>query len=271
MVKAISISAVLLITLAACAGGPDVEKLPVGSEVEVTRQDGGVVRGKLAARDEKTVQVDDGAAMKPVARDQIADVRIVDETKPDEPLPPVAKFREYTVPAGTKLSVRLNTAVASDRSRVEDSVEAALTEAVVIGNATVLPVGSIVRGEVASVQPSGKVKGRASLSLRFRSVAPPSSEEQFALVARYDRRAPATKGEDAAKIGIPAGAGAVIGGIVGGKKGAAIGATVGGGAGTAVVLSTSGEEVELPRGTALTLPVEQAIEVRVPIAPPQPR
>ena len=77
--------------------------------------------------------------------------------------------------------------------------------------------------------------------------------------------------EDAAKIGIPAGAGAVIGGIVGGKKGAAIGATVGGGAGTAVVLSTSGEEVELPRGTTLTLPVEQAIEVRVPIAAPEPR
>ena len=34
------------------------------------------------------------------------------------------------MPAGTKLSVRLNTTVASDASRVEDPVEATLTEAV---------------------------------------------------------------------------------------------------------------------------------------------
>ena len=69
-------------------------------------------------------------------------------------------------------------------------------------------------------------------------------------------------------VGIPAGAGAIIGGIVGGGRGAAIGATIGGGAGTAVVLSTAGDEVELPGGTTLTLPLESAIDVRVPVARP---
>src|SRR5690606_20776546 len=62
-----------------------------------------------------------------------------------------------------------------------------------------------------------------------------------------------------------------IGGIVGGRKGAAIGATVGGGAGTAVVLSTTGDEVELPGGTTLTLSIDAAMDVRVPVArPPAP-
>jgi hypothetical protein len=32
-----------------------------------------------------------------------------------------------------------------------------------------------------------------------------------------------------------------------------------------VVLSTPGQEIRLPRGTALTLPLDQAVDVRVPI------
>ena len=39
-------------------------------------------------------------------------------------------------------------------------------------------------------------------------------------------------------------------GSVGGKKGAAIGAAIGGGGGTAVVLTTRGPQIRLPRGTA---------------------
>ena len=49
--------------------------------------------------------------------------------------------------------------------------------------------------------------------------------------APLSRLAPATKGEDATKIGVGAGAGAVIGGLLGGKDGARKGAVVGGGAG----------------------------------------
>ena len=59
----------------------------------------------------------------------------------------------------------------------------------------------------------------------------------------------ATKQKDALEIGAPAAGGAIIGALIGGKKGALIGTAVGGGAGTAVVLSTRGKEVHLPRGT----------------------
>jgi len=109
------------------------------------------------------------------------------------------------------------------------------------------------------------VKGRARLALRFRSISVEGHAAPYSIAASVDRLAPATKGEDAAKIAIPGGAGAVVGGIVGGKKGAAIGGAIGGGAGTAVVLSTAGEEVRMPRGTILTLPLDQSIDVRVPI------
>ncbi len=84
-------------------------------------------------------------------------------------------------------------------------------------------------------------------------------------MARLQHTAPSTKGDDAKKIGIPAAGGAILGAILGGKKGAGIGAVIGGGAGTAVVLTTSGREVRLPRGTGLMVALDEAIDVRVPI------
>ncbi|MDO8794103.1 MAG: hypothetical protein Q7J25_05735 [Vicinamibacterales bacterium] len=253
-----------VIAAAGCGSSVDVEKVPVGAEVEVIRQDGGVVRGTLAERDERTVKVDVGSASRSVPREQIAEVRVVDEAKPT-PLPPIARFREFTLPEGAKLVVRLDSAVGSDTSRVEDPVEAILSDAVVVDGVDVLPAGSVVRGNVAAAQPAGKVKGRASLALRFTSVSVAGRDERSAIMARTDMLAPATRGEDAAKIGIPAAGGAIIGGIIGGKKGAAIGTAVGGGGGAAVVLSTSGEEIRLARGALLTLSLDQAVEVRVPI------
>jgi hypothetical protein len=254
----------LMIAGAGCTNRVDVEKVPVGTKVEVTRQDGGVVRGTLAARDDKSVKVKVGSVSRSVPRDQIADVHLVDATPPAA-LPPIAKFREFTLPEGTTLAVRLDSAIGSDTSRVEDPVEAALTDAVVIDGTEILPVGSVVRGHVAAVQSAGKVKGRASLALRFGSVSVAGRDERYPIAAHLDLTAPATKREDAAKIGIPAAGGAIIGAIAGGKKGAAIGTAIGGGAGAAVVLSTAGQEIRLPRGSVLSLPLSHAVDVRVPI------
>jgi len=254
----------LMIAAAGCGNAVDLEQVPVGSEVEVIRQDGGVVRGTLAARDAETVSVDTSSASRSIVRDQIASVRLVDEAD-ESPLPAIATFREFTVPAGTTLVVRLDSAIASDTSRVEDRVEATLTDAVSIDGTEVLPVGSTVRGEVSAVQSAGKVQGRANLALRFDSILAATGDERSPMMAHVDFTAPATKREDAAKISIPAAAGAIIGGIAGGKKGAAVGAAVGGGAGTAVVLSTSGQEIQLASGTIVTLALDRAIDVRVPI------
>ncbi len=251
---------------AGCASPANVDSVPVGTVVEVVREDGGVVKGTLTERDEETVKVDVGTASRSVPRDEIANVRVVDDTKPPAPLPAIATFRELTVAAGTKLVVRLESAVGSDTSRVEDPVEAVLTEALVVDGMDVFPVGSIVKGGVAAADPAGKVKGRARLALRFTSISVAGRDEPSPIMARIERVAASTTREDAAKIAIPAAGGAIIGGLIGGKKGAANGTAVGGGGGTAVVLSTAGDEVRLARGASLTLPIEQAVDVRVPIA-----
>jgi len=198
-----------------------------------------------------------------VPRDQIVDVQLVAETP--APLPMIAKFREFMVPEGTRLLVRLESAVGSDSSRAGDPIDATLTDAVVLDGTEVLPAGSVVRGEVAAVTSGGKVSGRASVVLRFGSITAAGRDGQYPIAARVSWLAPTTKGKDAAKIAVPAAGGAIIGALIGGGKGAAIGAAIGGGGGTAVVLTTRGPQIRVPAGTALSLPLDQAVDVRVPI------
>src|SRR5204863_72561 len=111
---------------------------------------------------------------------------------------------------------------------------------------------------------SAKVKGRAHVAVTFESVSPAGEDERYAIeTSSVGRTADATKKKDALEIGAPAAGGALIGALVGGKKGAVIGGAVGGGAGTAVVLSTRGKEVTLPRGSALTLRLTEPITVKL--------
>jgi hypothetical protein len=246
----------------ACNREPGIDEVPIGSDVQLTRQDGALVEGTLAERDRSAVQVAVGPTTRSVPRAEIADLRVKDPARPSE-VPATARFREITVPASTRLAVRLDTAVGSATSEVETPVRGELTEAVVIDGIAALPAGSNVSGTVTGVQSSGKVKGRASLALEFDRIS--AHGESYPLKARFARTAAATKGQDAEKIALPAVGGAIIGAIVGGNKGAAIGAAAGGGAGTAVVLSTSGPEIALETGTVLSLDAGREMVVRVPI------
>ncbi len=172
--------------------------------------------------------------------------------------------REVTIPAGTHLPVVLDTAVASNTSRVEQPVRAHLSRDVRIDQQVVLPAGSDLYGNVTAVRRPGKVKGRSYIAVRFTTLVPRGSSDRYSIdTGRVSRTGRATKKKDAMKIGVPAAGGAAIGALVGGKKGALIGGGVGGGAGTAVVLSTRGEEVGMGRGAPVALRLASPITVRV--------
>jgi hypothetical protein len=134
----------------------------------------------------------------------------------------------------------------------------------VVDGAPVIPAHATVTGEVVTARPSGKVKGRAAVVLRFNEVT--VDNRQYAIDATLvDREAASTKKKDALTIGIPAAAGSIIGAIAGGKKGAVVGGAVGGGAGTAYVLSTAGQEIVLPAGTHVRARLTKPLTVRLPI------
>jgi hypothetical protein len=113
--------------------------------------------------------------------------------------------------------LRLTTAVASDTSHVEDSISAELTNPVTIDGREVLPAGAKVTGVVATADGAGRVKGRAQVALLFTSVS--GGGQRYGINTElFSRQASATKGEDATKIGIGAGAGAAIGAILGERR-----------------------------------------------------
>ena len=182
---------------------------------------------------------------------------------PPEPPGDEPEYREISVRAGTRLSLVLEGALASDVNRLEDPVRARVTRAVMVDGVEAIPEGSTVHGTVTAVEASGKVSGRARLSFRFDRLD--IDPEQYEIrTERVSYEAEGTKTDDAKKIGIGAGAGAVIGGLFGGGRGARTGAAIGGGAGTAVVLTSGGDEIELRTGTSLEVDLAETLirEVR---------
>lgn len=182
------------------------------------------------------------------------------DVTPEAPRP--EPVRMVSIPADTRLSLVLLTDLASDTSQVEDRVAARVASDVMVDGETVIPEGSRVSGRVTYAQPSGKVKGRAGLTVRFHTLTVGS--RTYDIVAEpFRREAEGTKAKDARNIGIGAGAGAVVGGIIGGRKGAAIGAGVGGAGGTGVVLATKGEEVRVSSGTAVSTRLSDPVVIQV--------
>jgi hypothetical protein len=177
-------------------------------------------------------------------------------------VPARAAVREVTIPAGTTLRLDLATGVASDSSRVEDTVRATLRQPVAINGETVLPAGTELAGIVTDVDDSGRVKGRARIAYRFSSLRH-SGDRYDITTAPIAHQAEATKGEDAKKIAIGAGAGAAIGALLGGGDGAAKGAAIGGAGGTGVVLATKGKEVRLGPGANVTTTLTRPLTVRI--------
>ncbi|MGH9256341.1 MAG: hypothetical protein ACRD3C_17425 [Vicinamibacterales bacterium] len=241
----------------ACQGRAALEEITPGTDVAIELQDGRQVVGKLVSVDPDVVAVE-GAARVRVNRTEIASVQAGEAARE-------AATRQVILPAGTTLEAELETTIASQTSQVEDLVRAVLTMPLVAGGAAVAPSGSVLLGTVTSARESGRVKGRAELGIRF-------TQLQTRTVTYDIRTAPlrwvaeATKGEDAAKIGIGAAAGAIVGGITGGGKGAAVGSAIGAGGGSAVVLATKGDEIEMASGSSLRVELIEPLSASVPAA-----
>ena len=159
-----------------------------------------------------------------------------------EPAPQPPKPQFSTLTAGTVIAVRLQDPLDTSVNKTGDTFRAVVDQDILAGNSVVVPRGSSVDGKLTLVQQSGRVKGRAAMSLQL--LALHVGNQTYPLESDVlSFEAEATKTEDAAKVGIGSGIGAVVGAIAGGGKGAAIGAAVGAGAGGATVAATRGKEL----------------------------
>ncbi len=156
-----------------------------------------------------------------------------------------------TIPAGTRLTVRLGSTINSGTAHTGDTFEGVLARAAVANGKTVANAGTPVRGKVTYVKPSGRLHAPGVVSLRLTSVEIDSKSEAVHTTA-VSRKGKSHTKSNVTKIGGGAAAGAVIGALAGGGKGAAIGAGAGAAAGTGVAAATGKQEAVFPPEAMVT-------------------
>lgn len=169
----------------------------------------------------------------------------------------------FIIPDGTQVVAILDTDLTTKASREGDRFTMTVRSPASYD-------GAVIEGLVRSVERSGRVAGRAGVTLDFDRIRLRNGQSyNFAGTIESVRTADgqdvrvdsesnveeddSQTGRTATRAGIGAALGALIGAIAGGGKGAAIGAAVGAGAGAGTVIVQGRDDLELMRGTELSI------------------
>lgn len=174
----------------------------------------------------------------------------------------VGNVNDFYIPNGVKLSAMLNNAVDTKVSQVGDRFTMEVTSPSQYR-------GAVIEGHIGSVASSGRVSGRANLSMEFDTIRL-ANGSSYRFAGIIDSVKP-VNGDDVSvnnegtvrdsnqttktvtRAGIGAVLGAIIGAVAGGGQGAAIGAGVGAGAGAGSVLITGRDSIQLAQGSEFTI------------------
>jgi hypothetical protein len=165
-----------------------------------------------------------------------------------------------TVPSGTPVTVRLQSAVTSESANAGDKFEAVLDAPLQINGKTVAPAGASVMGRVVAAEKSGHLQHPGMIQLALASISmngkavPVTTSSVITRGASHQKR-------NLGWIGGGAAGGALIGGLAGGGKGALIGSAVGAGAGTGTAYATGKKDVGFGVERRLTFRLTQPVTV----------
>ena len=204
------------------------------------------------ATSQSGVQAQAGSAAQPSG----APAQSATASQPAAPPPPTV----VDLPAGTRISVRLDQDLGSKISQTGDSFPATVADDVRVNGQVVIPRGARAEGTVVDAKPLGKFKGGAYLAVRLERVH--TNWGSYPVSTSSIDRAEKGKGKRTAIMaGGGAGFGAIVGALAGGGKGAAIGALAGGGAGTAGSAFTGNKQIFLPAETLLTFNLQNSVPI----------
>jgi hypothetical protein len=183
--------------------------------------------------------------------------------RPDDdaaPAPAPPPHASVELPAGTNLVVRMIDGVDSEVSSVGQTFAASMDQPVILNGETVIPRGADAVVKLVDSKQSGKLTGRAELTLDLMSVK--VDGKVVDINTQSVSRESDSRGQRTAKVaGGAAAVGAVIGAIAGGGKGAAIGAGAGGAAGVGAEEVTKGQRVKVSSETRLTFVLDTPIRI----------
>lgn len=179
------------------------------------------------------------------------------------PATPKPHYETLVIPDGTSVAATLNTRLSTEANHTGDPFVATTTQPVIVDGRTVVPAGAQIHGMLRDVQGSGRIKGRARMTLAYQGlVDSQGTTHSISAQPLTLQAASATRG-DVEKIAAGTVLGAIVGGIAKGGKGAAIGAGAGAGAGTVFMLATKGADVVLEPGQRLTIQMTSSTGIPV--------
>jgi hypothetical protein len=162
--------------------------------------------------------------------------------------PPQAN--SISVPAGTRILVRLAETLSSAQQRSGARFTGHLETNVTVGGTVVAPQGATVHGQLVSAQSAGRMAGGSELALELTDIVINGTAHPI-MTTTYQLQGEGQGGRTARRVTGGAGLGSVIGALAGGGTGAAIGAAAGAGLGTARSAGGRGQQVGLVQGTLL--------------------
>lgn len=219
----------------------------LASADQITMKDGQVMEGTVAGRSGGMVTIEIGGQQLKIPESNIASIQV---TMGDSPAtatapapvavaapPPPAK---PTVPAGTRLVLRMAEPLDSSKHKAGYRFTAKLEADLVAGGVVVAPRGSTAYGQLMSAKQSGRVAGSSEMTVAITDLM---INNQMYPIATQPLQAKTDN--TAKKTGKTIAGAAAIGGLIKGKKGAKNAAKVGVGAS----ILTGGNKINIPAGT----------------------
>ena len=161
-----------------------------------------------------------------------------------------------TVPAGTRLLVRMSDGIDSKKHKVGQRFTAKLETNLMADDQVVAPVYSIIYVRLAESKSAGKATGKSELMIELTDVvvegtAYPLMSDDYSVAGKSETK------KTAKKVAGGVGLGAAVGAIRDGGSGAAKGAATGGIVNVGISAITKGEQVSIPAGTLLEFRLQQ--------------
>jgi hypothetical protein len=267
--------ALAALALAACGKKPAEEPLPAedpaaqaaadeAAALQARQEELARREAELALKEKERELADREAALARASQPKPAPKPVAAAPKPapekPKPAPVAAGPKNYTVPAGTSISVQLPAEISTKTATVGQRLTGSLTNDIVVDGKVVAKAGAPVQGSVTQVISGSKtIGGKPTLGITFDSLTFEGGDRPIdAKITQVAKKSDKTR--DTAKIAGGAVAGGVIGHQLDSDQGKVIGALIGAAAGTAAAKKT-GQEVVLPAGTVVGMTLESPVTV----------
>jgi hypothetical protein len=215
--------------------------------------DGRLLEGSFVGSSNGIIMFNTGESIEAFPQDEVVGMWFSDGVETAE------AFEEenastVTIPAGTRLVIRLTDNIDSNRHGAGHRFRGQLEGALVVNGNQAVPRGTFVHGRVIQAQQAGRMAGSSELSIEFTDLM---LDDVLVPIVTGDLTAQ-TAGEGGRTVGRTARA-AALGGLISGSSGARTGARVGAGAS----ILTRGASINVPRGTVVETVLRESVRVQM--------